>query len=72
MPFIFSTLLFIYKRIFSVFCFTKSELNEFVKTNLSSGGDLAIDDTFDLIASCVDQVYSEEESWAASDCTKKE
>ena len=47
-------------------------LNEFVKTNLSSGGDLAVDDTFDLIASCVDQVYSEEESWAASDCTKKE
>jgi len=47
-------------------------LNEFVKTNLSSGGDLAIDDTFDLIASCVDQVYSEEESWAGSDCTKKE
>ena len=25
-----------------------------------------------MIASCVDQVYSEEESWAASDCTKKE
>ena len=47
-------------------------LNEFVKTNLSSGGDLAVDDTFDLIAACVDQVYSEEESWAASDCTKKE
>ncbi len=47
-------------------------LNEFVKTNLSTGGDLAIDDTFDLIASCVDQVYSEEESWAGSDCTKKE
>ena len=23
-------------------------------------------------SSCVDQVYSEEESWAASDCTKKE
>jgi len=25
-----------------------------------------------LIASCVEQVYSEEESWAASDCSKKE
>lgn len=47
-------------------------LNEFVKSNLGSGDDLAVDDTFDLIASCVDQVYSEEESWAASDCTKKE
>ena len=31
-----------------------------------------VDDTFDLIASCIEQVYSEEESWAASDCTKKE
>ena len=47
-------------------------LNEFVKSNLSSGGDLGVGDTFDLIASCVDQVYSEEESWTASDCTKKE
>ena len=28
--------------------------------------------TFKLIASCVDQVFSEDESWAASDCTKKE
>jgi len=25
-----------------------------------------------LIASCIEQVYSEEESFAASDCTKKE
>ena len=47
-------------------------LNEFVKSNLGAGQDLNVDDTFDLIASCVDQVYSEEESWAASDCTKKE
>ena len=31
-----------------------------------------VDDTFDLIASCIDQVYSEEESWASEDCTKKE
>ena len=25
-----------------------------------------------MIASCIEQVYSEEESFAASDCTKKE
>ena len=31
-----------------------------------------VDDTFDLIASCIEQVYSEEESWASEDCTKKE
>ena len=30
------------------------------------------DDTFDLVCSCIEQVFSEEESWAASDCTKKE
>ena len=31
-----------------------------------------VDDTFELIASCIDQVYSEEESWASEECTKKE
>ena len=30
------------------------------------------DDTFDLIASCIDQVYTEEESWTSDECTKKE
>ena len=25
-----------------------------------------------IIASCIDVVYSEDESWAAADCTKKE
>ena len=35
-------------------------------------GDVNVDDTFDLIASCIEQVYSEEESFAGSDCTKKE
>ena len=34
--------------------------------------DVSVDDTFDLISSCIDQVYSEEESWTAADCTKKE
>jgi hypothetical protein len=33
---------------------------------------MGVDDTFDLIVSCIDQVYNSEESWAASDCTKKE
>ena len=34
--------------------------------------DIKVDDTFELIASCIDQVYSEEESWTQADCTKKE
>ena len=46
-------------------------LNEFIKTNFSGDG-VQVDDTFDLIASCIDQVYSEEESWASQDCTHKE
>ena len=25
-----------------------------------------------MIGACIDMVYSDEESWAASDCTKKE
>ena len=47
-------------------------LNEFIKNNFASATDMNVDDTFDLIASCLDQVYSEEESWTSADCTKKE
>ena len=46
-------------------------LNEFIKTNFSAD-EMKVDDTFDLIASCIDQIYSEEESWTQEDCTKKE
>ena len=47
-------------------------LSEFIKNNFSSVENMNVDDTFDLIASCVDQVYSEEESWSHQECTKKE
>jgi hypothetical protein len=47
-------------------------LNEFIKANFGSETAITVDDTFDLICSCIEQVYSEEESWAGSDCTKKE
>ena len=47
-------------------------LNEFIKTNFAATDNVNVDDTFDLIASCIDQVYSEEESWASEECTKKE
>ena len=46
-------------------------LNEFVNSNFSAEN-VNVDDTFQLIASCVDQVYSEEESWTQEECTKKE
>ena len=47
-------------------------LSEFIKTNFNSTEDISVDDTFELISSCIEQVFSEEESWASSDCTKKE
>jgi hypothetical protein len=47
-------------------------MNEFIKNNFSMGGNIGVDETFDLISSCIEQVYSEEESWSAADCTKKE
>tara|TARA_B100000212_G_scaffold205280_1_gene154907 strand:- start:13 stop:732 length:720 start_codon:yes stop_codon:yes gene_type:complete len=47
-------------------------LNEFIKNNFGDVENMGVDDTFDLIASCIDQVYSEEESWASEECTKKE
>ena len=46
-------------------------LMEFIKNNFASA-EMGVDDTFDLISSCIEQVYSEEESWTAEDCTKKE
>ena len=47
-------------------------LDEFIKNNFDNMNDMNVDDTFDLISSCIDQVYSEEESWSHQDCTKKE
>ena len=46
-------------------------INEFIKSNFTSN-EIKPEDTFDLIISCIEQVYSEEESWSASDCTKEE
>ena len=47
-------------------------LNEFIKNNFATAGEMNVDDTFDLIASCIDQVFSDEENWSGADCTKKE
>ena len=49
-------------------------LDEFIKNNFdfNSRDEGALEQSFEIIASCIDQVYNEEESWAASDCTKKE
>ncbi len=47
-------------------------LDQFIKTNFDLTDDVNIDQSFDLIASCVDKIYNQEEVWAASDVTKKE
>ena len=47
-------------------------LSEFIKNNFDFGGDATMDQSFDLIASCVDKIYNEEEVWEAHDCTKNE
>jgi hypothetical protein len=53
-------------------------LDEFIRTNFATQindenkPNVSVDDTFDLIVSCIEQVYNNDESWAASDCTKKE
>ena len=47
-------------------------LDQFIKNNFDMSGNASIDQSFDLIASCVDKIYSEEEVWVAADVTKKE
>ena len=47
-------------------------LAEFIKNNFDFGQDASMDQSFDLIASCIDKIYNEEEVWESNDCTKKE
>lgn len=47
-------------------------LDEFIKSNFDFSAENSMDQSFDLVASCVDKIYNEEEVWAAADCTKKE
>ena len=47
-------------------------LDQFIKSNFDFGDDVSMDQSFDLIASCIDKIYNEEEVWSTADCTKKE
>ena len=47
-------------------------LAEFIKNNFDFAQDATMDQSFDLIASCIDKIYTEDEVWATEDCTKKE
>ena len=46
-------------------------INEFIKSNFSTS-EVKSEDTFDLIISCIEQIFNDEESWSTSDCTKEE
>ena len=47
-------------------------LSEFIKNNFDFKEDSVMDQSFELIASCIDKIYNDEEVWTAADCTKKE
>lgn len=48
-------------------------MNQFVENNFETSESISeIDRSLDMIITCVDTVFDEEESWSASDCTKKE
>mgnify|MGYP001387167208 FL=1 len=47
-------------------------LNQFIKNNFDFNNDNQVDQSFDLIASCIDKVYNQDEAWTTDDFTKKE
>jgi len=47
-------------------------LDQFIRNNFNFEESNNIDQSFELIAGCIDKIYSEDEVWAAADCTKKE
>ena len=47
-------------------------LDQFIKSNFDFKEESQMDQSFELIASCIDKIYNEEEVWATADCTKKE
>ena len=49
-------------------------LNEFIKNNFdpNDATKTPMEQSFELIGSCISKIYNEDEVWAASDCSKKE
>ena len=47
-------------------------LEQFIKSNFDFNDENQMDQSFELIATCIDKIYSDEEVWATADCTKKE
>ena len=47
-------------------------LDQFIKNNFDFNDKSAMDQSFELIGSCIDKIYTEEEVWSSNDVTKKE
>ena len=47
-------------------------LEQFIKSNIDFTDENQMDQSFQLIGQCIDKIYTEDEVWAAADCTKKE
>ena len=47
-------------------------LDQFIKNNFDFADKNAMDQSFELIATCIDKVFTEDEVWAVEDCSKKE
>ena len=49
-------------------------LNEFIKNNFDPNDKTKnpMEQSFDLVGSCINKIYSEDEVWIAADCSKKE
>lgn len=47
-------------------------LDQFIKSNFDFSDNNTMDQSFDLVASCIDKIFNEDEVWSTADCTKKE
>ena len=47
-------------------------MDQFIKNNFDFNEESTVDQSFDVIATCIDKIYSEDEVWATDDCSKKE
>jgi len=47
-------------------------LDQFIKSNFDFNSDDVVNQSFDLISSCIDKIYNEDEVWDTRDVTKKE
>jgi len=47
-------------------------LEQFIKNNFDFNNENAMEQSFDLISTCIDKIYTQDEVWSTADVTKKE